>query len=207
MDFARPIQALIPGAQGRILAVLAETSAELNLRTLARLSGVSLAQVSRVMPALVDLGVVERREVPPSALFRLVPDHVAARALLQLTRARTTVLEEVGRSAATLDPAPLAVVVYGSFARGDSSRDSDIDVVVVRPDGITDDDDPWHDQLEAWRRQAVRLTGNPVELLVVDLDAAQRQLRGRRPLWAAIRREGIVVHGSPLNELAGRRSA
>jgi hypothetical protein len=43
VDFAAPVQALIPGAQGRILAVLAETTAELNLRTIARLSGVSLA--------------------------------------------------------------------------------------------------------------------------------------------------------------------
>jgi hypothetical protein len=28
VDFLRPVEALIPGAQGRILAVLAETSAE-----------------------------------------------------------------------------------------------------------------------------------------------------------------------------------
>jgi hypothetical protein len=38
--------------------VLAETTAELNLRTLARLSGVSVAQMSRVLPDLVELGLV-----------------------------------------------------------------------------------------------------------------------------------------------------
>ena len=206
MDFARPIEAVIPGAQGRILAVLAETSAELNLRTLARLSGVSLAQASRVMPGLVELGLVSRREVPPSALFRLVRDHVAAPPLLELARARTTVLEELGRRAAILDPQPVAVVVYGSLARGDSRPGSDIDVLVGRPDGIGDDAH-WHDQLEGWRRRAVDLSGNPVELLVVDGDAAGRHLRSRRPLWSAIRREGIVVHGVSLADLAERRSA
>jgi len=61
MDLVQPVQAVIPGAQGRILAVLAETSAELSLRTIARLSGVSIAQASRVMPKLVELGMVERR--------------------------------------------------------------------------------------------------------------------------------------------------
>jgi len=206
VDFAHPIEALIPGAQGRILAVLAETSAELNLRTLARLSGVSLAQASRVMPGLVNLGVVTRRDVPPSALFRLVTDHVAARAVLELARARTNVLEELDRRAAALEPPPVTVVVYGSLARGDSRPDSDIDVLVVRPDGMADDG-PWHDQLEGWRRQAVELSGNPVELIVVDRDAAARHLRGRRPLWAAIRRDGIVIHGASLTDLAGRRSA
>ncbi|MFQ5517665.1 MAG: helix-turn-helix domain-containing protein, partial [Acidimicrobiia bacterium] len=62
MNFARPIEAIIPGVQGRVLAVLAETTAELNLRTIARLSEVSLAQASRVLPGLVELGLVERRE-------------------------------------------------------------------------------------------------------------------------------------------------
>ncbi|MCA1846871.1 MAG: helix-turn-helix domain-containing protein, partial [Actinobacteria bacterium] len=38
--------------------MLAETTAELNLRTIARLSGVSLAQASRVMPGLVQLGII-----------------------------------------------------------------------------------------------------------------------------------------------------
>ena len=36
MDFRQPVEAVIPGAQGRILAVLAETTAELNLSTVAR---------------------------------------------------------------------------------------------------------------------------------------------------------------------------
>lgn len=43
VDFRRPVEAVVPGAQGRIMAVLVETSADLNLRTVARLSGVSIA--------------------------------------------------------------------------------------------------------------------------------------------------------------------
>ena len=51
MDFVHPVEAVIPGAQGRVLAVLVDTTAELNLRTIARLAGVSLAQASRVLPS------------------------------------------------------------------------------------------------------------------------------------------------------------
>lgn len=51
---------------------MAETTAELNLRTNARLAGIRQAQASRLLPDLVSLGVVERREVPPSSLFQLV---------------------------------------------------------------------------------------------------------------------------------------
>jgi hypothetical protein len=59
MDFVRPVEAIVPGAQGRVLAVMAETTAELNLRTIAELSGVSQAQASRVLPGLVELGVLD----------------------------------------------------------------------------------------------------------------------------------------------------
>ena len=207
MDFAAPIEALIPGAQGRILAVLAGTTAELNLRTIARLSGVSLAQASRVMPALVELGVVARREVPPSTLFHLVPDHVAAQPVLELARARATVLDQLGRSARALRPPPASVIVYGSFARGDTRPDSDIDILVVRPQEVSDNDDRWHRDLEGWRTRTRTLTGNPVEILEVDEPSAARQLRSRRPVWSDIKRDGIVVHGRSLDELAGRRSA
>lgn len=78
MDFVRPVQAVIPGVQGEILAALAETTADLNLRTLARLAGVSVAQASRVMPTLVELGLVDRHEVPPSSQFRLNRHSIAA---------------------------------------------------------------------------------------------------------------------------------
>jgi predicted nucleotidyltransferase len=207
VDFVAPVQALIPGAQGRILAVLAETTAELNLRTIGRLSGVSLAQASRTMPGLVELGIVERRDVPPAALFRLVEDHVASRAVLAVARARATILKELASTAAELSPTPTSVIVFGSFAQGSARAGSDIDIVVIRPDSVGDDDRPWHAALEDWRQRVRRLTGNPIEILEAAAADASRLLRSRRPLWSDIRQHGVVVHGRSLDQLAGRHSA
>lgn len=207
MDFVRPIDAIMPGAQGKMLAVLAETTAELNLRTIAQLSGVSQAQASRVLPRLVDLGVVERREVPPSSLFRLVPEHVAARVVLDLACATDTVLDEIGRMALALPFPPVSVIVFGSFARREAGADSDIDVVVVRPTGIDEDREDWASSIDRWRTDVRRLTGNPVEVLEVSADEAAARLTGRAQLWSEIRRDGRVVHGLGLDVLRGTRSA
>src|SRR3954465_12545091 len=136
MDFVHPVAAVIPGAQGRVLGVLVDTSAELNLRTIARLAGVSLAQASRVLPKLVELGMVERREVPPSSQFRLVRSNVAARAVIELGRSRNLVLERIASGGAALPTPPTSVIVFGSFARGDAGADSDLDVVIIRPDEV-----------------------------------------------------------------------
>lgn len=207
MDFRRPVEALIPGVQGRILAILAETTAELNLRTIARLADVSPAQASRVLPELVALGLVERREAPPSALFALVEDHIAARIVRALSRSRDTVLEELGALARKMDPRPVSAVVFGSFARGEADAASDLDVVLVRPAGVSEEDGRWMSSAEAWRTAARRLTGNPVQVLEIDAADAARRFRRPTSLWADVLRDGVTVYGSPLEDLRVRRRA
>ena len=207
MDFRHPIEAAIPGAQGRIIAALLGTSGELNLRTIARVAGVSIAQASRVLPGLVELGMIERREVPPSSLFRLVPEHVATRALLELADSRAVVMTEMGRAASKIRPSPVSVITFGSFARGDSELDSDIDVIIVRPSGVDADDDRWTQMIERWRTVVTRVAGSTVEILEVDADEAAAKLSGRTQLWRDIQRDGQVVFGERLDALADRVNA
>jgi predicted nucleotidyltransferase len=202
VDFRHPIETVIPGTQGRVLAALLGTSGELNLRTIARVAGVSIAQASRVLPRLVDLGIIERREVPPSSLFRLVPEHVATRALLELADARNTVLTEMGRAASRIRPAPVSVIAFGSFARGDSEPDSDIDVIIVRPTGIDADDERWTQTIERWRTSVSRVGGSTVQILEVDVAEVASKLSGSAQLWLDVHRDGQVVSGRSLDELA-----
>jgi len=202
MDFVRPIEAVIPGAQGRILAVLVETTAPLNLRNLARLAGVSPAQASRVMPGLVELGLVERYEVPPSSQFVLARPNVAAQAVIELARSRETAAERIGLAAASMATPPESVIVFGSFARGEADLESDIDVVVVRPDSIDEDNDEWATALDAWRDEARAITGNSVEIVEVSLGEASSKVRGRSEFWRNVRRDGLSVYGLSLDQIA-----
>lgn len=204
MDFLHPIRAVIPGAQGRVLAVLAETTAPLNLSTLARLAGVSVAQASRVMPGLVDLGLVERREIPPSSQFRLVRENVAAQAIIELARSRDAALNQIGSAAADLPVPPVSVIVFGSIARGDGDQHSDLDVIVVRPDDVDDDDDAWATSIERWRSEAQAISGNTVEVLEVPQAEARTKLSGDAQLWRDVARDGIVVHGLTMSDLRER---
>jgi predicted nucleotidyltransferase len=202
MDFVRPIEAVIPGVQGRILAVLAETSADLNLRTIARLSGTSVAHASRVLPDLVSLGLVERREAPPSALFRLVREHVIVDALVLVARSRDRMIERMKTIASELPLAPLSVIVFGSFARGEADDKSDIDTVLVRPEGIDESDEAWSASIQEWKDSVARVSGNRVEVLEVSAADIAGRLGGRRQVWKDIRADGLVVHGISLAELA-----
>jgi DNA-binding MarR family transcriptional regulator len=198
MDFARPVEAIIADAQGRILATLARTTHELNLRMLAEISGVSLAHAARIVPRLVELGVVERRDVPPAVLVKLVPEHLAARAVVALSDLRHMFLEELRESARRLDPAPVNVTLFGSFARGDDDAASDVDVVIVRPLQLDEDDGTWSDSIAQWEAHVRRISGNGVNRIEIAADVLPKLMKSRRPLWQAIRREGIVLQGQPL---------
>jgi len=201
VDFTRSIEAVVPGVQGRILGVLAETTAELNLRTVARLADVSAAQASRVLPELVELGLVERREAPPSALFRLVREHVAASCVLALADVREQLVVEMGHIADTLPVVPVSVIIFGSFARGEADRFSDIDTVLVRPADLEESDEDWAASVDRWRELVGRASGNRVEVLEVPEHVIERRLRSGRGVWREIRQDGIVVAGSGLGEL------
>lgn len=200
MDFQRSVEALIPDAQGRILGVLARTTQELSLSTLAELSDVSLAHVARVVPRLAELGVVERRDVPPAVLVRLVPEHLAAQAILALADLRHAFLEELRRSARSVAPAPVNATLFGSFARGDDDAASDIDILFVRPNDVGEDDNEWSDSIARWTARVGQLSGNAVNRIEVAESEAARLITSRRPLWQAIRREGVVLLGRPLTE-------
>lgn len=201
MDFAEPVQALIPGATGRALAVLVQTSMPLSGRAIAELSGVSPAQAARVLQRLVDLGVVESRSAPPAILYSLVTEHVAAEPLRMLSRLPARLTERLAEEIAEIEPSPACVGAYGSFARHQARADSDIDLLVVRPPGVDSDDDAWAAALETIRASADRLSGNRVEILEVGRAEIPGLLGSRSRLWRDIERDFLIIYGTPLQNM------
>ena len=102
--------------------------------------------------------------------------------MLQLVDAHDLALQELARSASELNPAPTSVVIFGSFARAEAVTASDLDVLVVRPDAVDEDDADWRREIDEWAQRARRVTGNRVELLEVSESEAGRRRRSRQPL-------------------------
>jgi predicted nucleotidyltransferase len=202
VDYVRPIEALIPGVQGRVLGVLARTSADLTMRAVADLAQVSPQQASVVIGRLVELGVVRRRDVPPASLVRLATENLAAQAVMSIAHLRRAAIEYLRQLAADIAPAPASLVVFGSFARGEAGPESDVDVLVVRPVGLSGGDQ-WTDSLGHWTDSATRALGNPVNLIEVGAEEIPALLTRKGPsIWQEAAQEGILLAGAPLSELA-----
>ncbi len=203
MNFSAPVESVIPGVQGRVLGVLARTDTELTMRSVARLAGVSVNRAGTVLNQLVALGLVERREMGPSALVRLDLENEAARTVLDLQDLSARVVDRLRTTADAIRPAPRSLVLFGSFVRGRASSGSDLDVVAVRPRNTGSDDIEWDESLGRWSDLAARIAGNPVNVLIASEDELPRLLK-RKGAWRDAAREGMLLIGTPLEELAAR---
>ncbi|MPY95554.1 MAG: hypothetical protein GEV08_21600 [Acidimicrobiia bacterium] len=199
VDFRRPVEALIPGVQGAVArrprwdhgATEPAHAGEAGRRE-------PSAGLAPLLPNLVELGLVERTDVPPSALFRLVDGHLGAELVRQLASLRRTALARLGQLAGGMEPASAGCVVFGSMATGEAEAGSDIDVLLVRRDKVDEDDERWHAALERFRVAGRELTGNPISVLEVSQGQLTKRLGSGEPLWRDIAKHGLVVHGPPL---------
>jgi predicted nucleotidyltransferase len=199
MDHARPLAALFPGARGAVLDVLTRVQRGMTIRQLADRAGVSHPQAARHIRDFELLGIVSRELVGRSHRITLT-ETMAAELLRRLTQLRTAVLHEMRTAASTLDPLPVSMVVFGSFARGDDGAASDIDVLVVIDDAVPDG--RIDASLARWCDHIARLTGNPVTEIVVrrsELDTLDPALR------VSIERDGVPIAGDPLPDARGLR--
>lgn len=214
MDYLHSIEAVIPGARGRVLAVLAGTLAPQSVRQVALRAGVSPSRAGQVVKDLAGLGLVEHRVTASHAAVRLDPENVTARWVMELARIWRSALEGMRASAEAIRPAPLSLVVFGSFAQGAARAGSDVDVLAVHADGVDEECDPatwarWVQSLGTWVDTAGRIAGNPVN--VIDLDRGELRLGGERgrleqePAWLdSAARVGVVLVGRPIEELCAR---
>ena len=206
MNVAHPVESLIPGAPGRLLAALARVDAELPVSRLAAVAGVGRTRASAVLGELAVLGVVSRRQVGPTALVRLNRENMIGSMVAELGDAQHRAAERLRALAMKIRPQPVSLTLYGSFARGTATASSDIDILAVRPGDAEEDE--WAGSLTNFSLAAEAITGNKVHILDYDVsDLRDRYPAGREDaggqFWHSVTDDAITLAGVRLQELVG----
>jgi predicted nucleotidyltransferase len=109
---------------------------------------------------------------------------------------RQTAIEETTRRLAAYFR-PMWIYLFGSEARGESGPDSDLDFMVVVPDGAP----PESMRAGAFYRHA-RGIPYPIDVVVWKASEFERRLHLRASFPSTVVREGRLVYGAA--DLAGR---
>ncbi len=201
MDVSRPYTAVCPTLDGDVLRVLVGTSLGLTGREVAAMTGRrSHKGVLDSLHRLTAHGLVKRVPLNRAYLFTLNRDHIAAEAveLLMALRGKLFVLIEKGIG--DWEISPVHASVFGSTARGDGGLDSDIDMLIVRPPGMSGDE-RWQAQVDALRDQIEAWAGNRANIVERSEEQLAELVTQQRPIVAELRSDAILVAGRPVETL------
>jgi predicted nucleotidyltransferase len=202
VDLSRPISTAIPSLDGPVLQVLAAADRELSGRQIHSLAGSgSVAGVRLVLQRLATTGLVHVHESGNSLLYSLNRKHLAAQAVEMLADLRTTFAANLAAEFATWTIAPLHASLFGAIARAEGDLDSDVDVLLVRPDEVAPDNLLWVEQTTRLLEAIVAQTGNPANLY----DLTHTELTTATPTPQTWPDPTIPLTGPPLAALLRSR--
>jgi len=193
MELSRPMRVVTAALDGDLLAVLAGADHAFTGRQLARLAGASSEGARQALARLVVQGIVLREPAGAAQMYRLNREHLAAPAVLALAALRVALLDRLKGVLGSWERAPAYAALFGSAARGEERADSDLDMCVVRPDGLAADDPRWRAQIADLERDVARWTGNDTRVLELGVtDAASTD---EESVIDDVLRDGIPLAG------------
>jgi predicted nucleotidyltransferase len=202
MDISRPWALIRSPIDIEVLLVLRGTTRPLTGREVARLvrSG-SQPTVNAALRRLTEEGILRAQEAGNAYLYTFNRAHLAAPAVELLADIRAELERRLRADVTEWEIAPAHASIFGSAARGDGDTRSDIDVFIVRPARVSEDDARWRVQLERLSDLVHAWTGNHLALSEVSAADVRRLRRERPPVVDELRRDGIALAGPEPSEL------
>lgn len=206
VDLSYPYTVALSKTDGKVLSVLAGTTRPLGGREVSRLAGVSQNGAWRALRRLVEQGVVIEQPAGARALlYTLNRDHLAATPIITLTRLRSILIEQLREHLASWEVQPIHASIFGSAARGDGDTASDVDILVIRPREVDEEDERWRSQIDSLASAVHSWTGNHAGIAELSERDLPRLRRERPPVVENVAADGIVLVGDEPSSVFRRR--
>ncbi|MBH0008091.1 nucleotidyltransferase domain-containing protein [Salinibacterium sp. SWN1162] len=208
MDLSNPIATVFPSLDGDVLTVLARTTRPLTGRQVAELAHRgSQSGVRLTLLRLEEQGLVLADSAGRSMLYRANRDHLlwaALEPLLHTAESAVPLLQErivdVASSALGAQAASATTIaLFGSVARGTGTPASDIDLVVVLPDFVTDES--GQAAIEQISQAVLGWTGNDCNVFTAKRELLRNMVTSDDPMIESWRGDAVTFNGPELREL------
>lgn len=191
MDLGSPLLDVAAAVRGALLQALARLEQPVTRRQLAATAGVAPGHASTVIGELIQAGLVLETVAGRSSMVSLNRNHLAAEPIVALASLRGELIRRLQQRLSGW-PDLQGAWLFGSVARGDADRDSDVDLLLVARDLTSSD---LHERLTQLHADVRSWTGNELQLVEHTASSWHQLVRARNPLVEQIKQDGIMVAG------------
>ncbi|MFH1359901.1 MAG: nucleotidyltransferase domain-containing protein [Candidatus Omnitrophota bacterium] len=186
----------------KILRFLINVQAQMNGREIAKNIGISHVKAHTALKDLTSHGIVNMRSLGNSLVYWLNEEHFLVKEIIRPAFEKEShVFEHIARIIlrAIKSIRPLSIILFGSFAKGNASADSDIDMAIIAP--YPTDKALLARQLSKAEKKITVLFGNHLACSSFRIDEFQRKLKKEDRFLKEIIRTGKVIYGKSVAEL------
>ena len=189
---------LDPSIRLRVVGLLVSLpEKEFTGREIAGLLGVSHSNVQRAFRVLVEVGLASKKRTGRADVFRANKDHFMFQALSDLFKVKRDLPERIAKGLQlAFRQSGISVTVFGSYARGEAERGSDLDVLVIAKDRAA-----LEDRIGRIEGDFARRYGVPLSVKVLSLSDLKR--RPLPPFVQGAAKEGVLISGVPIQRVIG----
>lgn len=184
-----------------VLRFLVNVRNEAGVREVAQGVKIGPPNVSRALKALEEAGVLLKKTVGRSVLYRLNVDHyLVKKVVMPLFTDERDMSDELRRFIMkNIKFSVESIILFGSIARGNGRGDSDIDILFILPS--KDLIDEITDELLEVNNKAIRYFGNYFSPLIMSKKEFMNRYKTGDELIRNIVRDGRVIEGKLVSEL------
>lgn len=196
MDLNRPLSLITPTLDADVLSVLAGADTSFTGRQVHQIMGRHTEKSARTsLHRLCDQGVVLKVQKGSAGLYSLNREHLAAPYILGLANLKHELFERMTMAVTDWEIKPVFAAIFGSAARGEMRLDSDIDIFLVRPEGIDADDNIWVSLHTELSDSVTKWTGNEARVFELSEREVVQSLAAKEKVLTDIRDQGISLLG------------
>ncbi len=185
----------------KILRVLFKSKIEITGRQIAQLSGLNHRTCHLALRELINEGIVTRQKVGKAHLFGLketnyLVSHVLQPLFKKEAGLLQTALKKITKS---FNRTVVSVILFGSFAQGRESSDSDIDLLVLV--SRQKEKKKVERKFDSLNMELMDTFGNVVSPYILTLREFTKKQKAKERLIGRIIKEGKVIQGKSLTEV------
>lgn len=188
-------------AKVNILRVLFASPQPLSGRQVGELSGLTHRGAIQALGSLVEIGAVRQRRVGKAYQYSLSKGNVFVEKIIApCIKAEKGLLDDLKNDiVAHFGKAAVSLILYGSLARGEEKKGSDIDVFAVVK--AKDEKSEVEERAASKNPYFNERYGGLLSLQCFTLDEIKR--KKTLPLIKSVTKEGMLLSGKPIGDMLG----